>query len=163
MRDTYAWALWLRGTSVVWPHNEELIDRMAPIYFSRLGNVSPTTMSVNLDKDETSQSMDPAYVAIQSADSLDIFSQGNKLPYIAAVHCYALTENQGITVAEPNLGRETYDDEAPRHQIDFRGLSAYRNMTDGVSAAIRRMMKWPKNALFISSIEGRGMTWADCS
>jgi hypothetical protein len=90
-------------------------------------------------------------VAIQSAEDLSIFSHGNKLPYIAAVHCYALTENQGITVTEPSshdLQTQEKDEEAPRYQIDFRGLSAYRNITDPVRIAIRAIIDHSKNAVF---------------
>jgi hypothetical protein len=100
MCDTYTWANWLRGTAVVCQLNQELTNRMAPIYFSSLGNVSPKTISVNLDQDKTGQSVIPSNVAIQSAEDLSIFSPGNKLPYIAAVHCYALTENEGIIVTK---------------------------------------------------------------
>jgi hypothetical protein len=56
MRDTCAWAHWLRGTAVACQANQELTDRMTPIYFSSLGNVSPKTISVNLDQDKTGQS-----------------------------------------------------------------------------------------------------------
>ena len=102
MRDTCAWAHWLRGTAVACQANQELTDRMTPIYFSSLGNVSPKTISVNLDQDKTSKSANPLDVAIQSAEDLSIFSHGNKLPYFTAVHCYALTENEGITVTQPS-------------------------------------------------------------
>ena len=149
--DTYAWGLWLRGTAVACQLNQELTDRMAPIYFSSLGNVSPKTISVNLDQDKTSQSMNPTNVPIQSAESLSIFSHGNKLPYITAVHCYALTENQGITVTMPSshdLRNQINDEEAPRYQIDCRGLSAYGNITDAVRIAIRMMIDRSKNAVF---------------
>jgi len=151
MRDTSAWANWLRGTAVVCQLNQELTDRMTPIYFSSLGNVSPKTISVNLDQDKTSQSVNPVNVAIQSAEDLSIFSHGNKLPYIAAVHCYALTTNQGITVTEPNshdLRNQMQDKEAPRYQIDIRGLSVYRNITDPVRMSIRAMINHSKNAVF---------------
>jgi hypothetical protein len=139
MRDTCAWANWLRGTAVICQLNQELTDRMTPIYFSSLGNVSPKTISVNLDQDKTGQSVNPVNVATQSAEDLSIFSHGNKLPYIAAVHCYALTANQGITVTEPNshdLRNQMEDEEAPRYQIDFRGLSAYGNITNPVRTSI---------------------------
>jgi hypothetical protein len=151
MRDTCSWAYWLRGTAVVCQLNQELTDRMTPIYFSSLGNVSLKTISVNLDQDKTGQSVNPVNVAIQSAEDLSIFSSGNKLPYIAAVHCYALTTNQGIAVTEPNphdLRNQMQDEEAPRYQIDFRGLSAYRNITDPVRTSIRAMINHSKNALF---------------
>ena len=155
MCDRYAWGLWLRGTAVVCQLNQELTDRMAPIYFSRRGNISPRTISVNLDQDKTSQSVNPVNVAIQSVESLSIFSHGNKLPYIAAVHCYALTKNQGITVGpggpdQRNLRGKKKDQEAPRYQIDFRGLDAYGIITEDVRAAIRRMIDRSKNAVFIN-------------
>ena len=102
MCDTYAWGLWLCGTAVTCQLNQELTDHMAHIYFSSLGNVSPKTISMNLDQDIMSQVVDPTNVAIQSAESLSFFLHGNKLPYIAAIHCYALTENQGITVMMPS-------------------------------------------------------------
>ncbi len=151
MCDTYAWGLWLRGTAVTCQLNQELTDRMAPIYFSSLGNVSPRTISVNLDQDKTGQSVNPGNVAIQSAEDLSIFSHGNKLPYIAAVHCYTLKENQGITVTKPspyNLRNQINDEEAPRYQIDFRGLSAYGIITDAIRIAIRAMVNRSKNAVF---------------
>jgi hypothetical protein len=152
MCDTYAWALWLRGTAVACQLNQELTDRMAPIYFSGLGKVSPKTISVNLDQDKTGQNVNPTTVAIQSAESLSIFSRGNKLPYIAAVHCYALTKNQGITVTSPNgylrRRRGEIGEEAPRYQIDFRGLSAYGCITDAVKSDIRTMINQSKNAVF---------------
>jgi hypothetical protein len=151
MRDTYAWANWLRGTAIACQLNQELTDRMAPIYFSSLGNVSPKTISVNLDQDKTGQSVNPLNVAIQSAKDLSIFSRGNKLPYIAAVHCYALTEKEGIIVTKPSpytLRNKMVDEEAPRYQIDFRGLSAYGNITDAVRLSIRAMIDHSKNAVF---------------
>ena len=149
--DTYAWALWLRGTAVACQLDQELTDRMAPIYFSGLGAVSPKTISVNLDKDETGQALNPANATIQSVESFSIFSDGKKLPYIAAVHCYALTEDQGIsTVSMPSSHFQSpiQDEEAPRYQIDFRGLSAYGNITDADRIAIRRMIDESNNALF---------------
>ncbi|KAF8512928.1 hypothetical protein BU17DRAFT_95797 [Hysterangium stoloniferum] len=160
MRDKYAWAIWLRGTAVVCQLNQDLTDRMAPVYFSSRGNVSPETVSVNLDQDKTGQSVNPCGVGIQSAEDLFIFSHAEKLPYIAAVHCYALTENQGITVTRPtqyNFRLPMYDMEAPRYQIDFRGLSAYRNITNEVSAAIQAMINRSKDALFINHSRDYGV------
>ena len=83
MRDNYAWALWLRGTAVACQLDQdlELTNLMAPIYFSRFGNVSPKTISDNLDQDKTGQNVNPTTVAIQSAESLSIFSHYNKMPY----------------------------------------------------------------------------------
>ena len=155
MGDRYAWALWLRGTAVACHLNQDVTDRMAPIYFSKLGGVSPKTISVNLDQDKTGQTVSPTNVAIQSAESLSIFSNGKKLPYIAAVHCYALTaegEDPGIRVAKPSshdLRNQDNDMEAPRYQIDFRGLKAYGNITDEVKIAIQGMINQSKNAVFI--------------
>ena len=160
MRNTYAWANWLRGTAVICQLNQELTDCMAPIYFSRRGNVSPKTISVNLDQDKTGQSVNPRNVAIQSAKDLSIFSHGNKLPYIAAVHCYALTENEGIIVTKPSpytLRNKGVDEEAPRYQIDFRGLSAYRNITDTVRLLIQGMIDHSKNAVFKKHSQGYGI------
>ena len=146
----YAWALWLRGTAAV--ACQELGDRMAPIYFSKLGNVSPKTISVHLDQDKTGQNVNPNTVAMQSAESLPtLFSDGNNLPYIVAVHCYALTKKQGIFVTMPNPypHRDKIDGfEAPRYQINFRGLSAYGNITEGVKTSIRRMINQSKNVVF---------------
>jgi hypothetical protein len=73
------------------------------------------------------------------------------LPYIAAVHCYALTENEGIVVMKPSsytLQNKKIDEEAPRYQINFRGLSAYRNITDAVRLLIQVMIDHSKNAVF---------------
>ena len=157
MCDMYAWALWLRGTAVAC---QELGDRMAPIYFSKLGNVSPKTISVHLDQDKTGQNVNLNTVAIQSAESLPtFFSDGNNLPCIVAVHCYALstttTKKQGIFVTMPSPSsypphRDSKIDgfEAPRYQINFRGLSAYGNISEGVKTSIRRMINQSKNAVF---------------
>src|SRR5882762_7225285 len=104
--------------------------------------------------------MDPTNVPIQSAESLSIFSHGNKLPYIAAVHCYALTENQGIMVTMPcshDLRNQINDEEAPRYQIDFHGLDAYGNITDAVRTAIRTMINQSKNAMFNKHSRGYGI------
>jgi len=139
MHNTCAWANWLHGTAVICQLNQELTNRMTPIYFSSLGNVSPKTISVNLDQDKTGQLVNPVNVMIQSAEDLSIFSHGNKLPYIAAVHCYALTANQGITVTEPNsydLQNQMEDEEGPRYQINFHGLSTYGNITNPVRTSI---------------------------
>jgi len=65
-----------------------LVSRMSPIYFPERGNASPQTISVNL-QDRTSDSVSPSSVTIQFAD-------------IAAVHCYALTKDEGITVSKPS-------------------------------------------------------------
>ena len=125
---------------------------MTPIYFSSRGNVSTKTISVNLDQDIMGESVNPVNAAIQSVEALSIFSHGHKLPYIAAVHCYALTEEQGISVPKASSHDLQYPDsdkEAPRYQIDFRGLTAYRNMTEDIKMSIRAMIDCSKNAVFV--------------
>lgn len=151
MQDRFAWALWLRGTAILCQLNQELSDRATPIFFSKLGNLSPRSMSMVLDQDKTSPSADPLTIEIQSAERLSLHSQGNKPPYIAAVHCYALTKDEGLRVTTPsahNLRNPESDAEAPRYQIDFRGLAAYRNLTEPTKIDIRRMIDGSKNALF---------------
>jgi hypothetical protein len=160
MRDTYAWAIWLRGTGIVCQLNQELTDRMTPIYFPSRGKISPETVSVNLDQDKTGQSVNPANVSIQSAEDLSIFSHANTLPYIAAVHCYALTEKEGISVTTHiphGLRGSQSNKEAPRYQIDFRGLSAYGNITDTVRTTIRAMIDRSKNAVFHNHTRAYGV------
>jgi hypothetical protein len=153
MRDDYAWAIWLRGTAIVCQLNQEL-SRVAPIYFSDpVRGVCPETMSVNLDQDKTSLSADPHAIAVQSAEALSIFSPGKKLPYIAAVHCYALTKNEGVTVTTANRRsprniKLTNDEEAPRYQINFHGLAAYRGFDVPTKAIVRSMINNAQNALF---------------
>ncbi len=126
---------------------------MTPIYFPAHGNVSPQTISVNLDQDKTSDSVSPPSVAIQSAEHLSIFSGASKLPYIAAVHCYALTKDEGITVSQPlsqapKLRTPKTNLEAPRYQIDFHGLSAYNIITDADKTIIRGMINRSKRGVF---------------
>jgi hypothetical protein len=41
-----------------------------------------------------------------------------------------------------------HNKEAPRYQIDFRGLAAYRNLTETTKDAIRSMINGSKNYLF---------------
>jgi hypothetical protein len=125
---------------------------MTPIYLPVCGNISPQTISVNLHQDKTSDSVSPPSVAIQSAEHLSIFSGASNLPYIAAVHCYALTKDEGITVSQPSsqtdkLQAPKKDLEAPRYQIDFRGLSAY-NITDADKSIIRGMINRSKKGVF---------------
>ena len=152
MHDTCAWAHWLRGTAVVCLSDEETSDRIAPIYFSKVGTVSPPSMSVNLDQDKTGQLENHRCFDIQSAETLGIFSHGKKLPYIAATHRYALTTDEGMTLttrSSPDLPvHPKNDEEAPRYQIYFRGLATYRNITDHVRVVVRRMINGPPNALF---------------
>jgi len=150
MRDKISWAIWLRGYAILCPFNQEVTDRMFPIYFSTLGNLSPKTVSANLEQDKIGQLITPDNAGIQSAEALSIFSPGNGLPYIAVVHCYALTENQGINIKQPSSrATEEIDEdlEAPRYQFGFRGLSAYRNITDSDRATIRRMIGHSKRTL----------------
>jgi hypothetical protein len=69
------------------------------------------------------------------------------------VHCYALTDRQGISVFKPSpqtekLRSKSEDLEAPRYQIDFRGLSAYASIADADKAIIRGMINRSKNAIF---------------
>jgi hypothetical protein len=84
--------------------------------------------------------------------SVYIFAGAKKLPYIAAVHCYALTKDEGVTVTTANRRSPrnivTNDEEAPRYQIDFRGLVAYRNLDVPTKAIIRSMIDNSKNGLF---------------
>ncbi|KAK2464672.1 hypothetical protein APHAL10511_003248 [Amanita phalloides] len=133
---------------------------MMPIYFSELGNVSPKTISVNLEQDKTGLSVNPRHALIQSAESLSIFLPGNGLPYIAAIHCYAMTDDLGITVGAPpsrELRNSQYDKEAPRYQIDFCGLKAYRNITGSVGNAIRAMINHSKNSVFTNHTRDYGV------
>jgi hypothetical protein len=151
IQDLAAWAYWLRGTAILCQLNQDLPDRMIPIYFPECGGVSPKSISANLDQDKTGEKMNPVNVAIQSAEVLSIFSPGNGLPYISAVHCYALTEHQGISVTSPpnrSARCKTTDEEAPRYQIAFRGLASYANITDGQKATIRGAINRSKNAVF---------------
>ncbi|KIL66650.1 hypothetical protein M378DRAFT_10017 [Amanita muscaria Koide BX008] len=146
LRDTLAWALWLRGSAVYLQPNQERTDRMVPIYFSTRGKVSPDTMSLNLEQDRMGPA-DPANIDIQSAEALQIFSH-EKLPYIAVVHRYAVTKNQGIFVTPTSydLRRQTSNDsidseesEAPRYQIVLQGLSAY-DITGTTRTSIQAMI-----------------------
>lgn len=101
IRDACAWAYWLRGTAIFCQLNQELTDRMIPMYFPEHGAVSPRSISANLDQDMTGESVNPIHFSVEYAEDLSIFSRGTMLLYIAAVHCYALTENQGLVGQEP--------------------------------------------------------------
>lgn len=104
--------------------------------------------------------MNPVNVSIQSAEDLSIFSHPNTLPYIAAVHCYSLTEKQGISVTQSTRDLRVQSEsnrEAPCYQIDFRGLSAYGNITDTVRTTIRTMIDCSKNALFVNHTRAYGV------
>jgi len=152
MKDGYAWANWLRGTAVFWQFEGV---RVHYIYFSEEGKIGPRAMSVELNHDMTGRTTDPEDVDVQSAEQLEVFSHGNPLPYIAAVHCYALTDDEGLWAMQEadslDLGGEVEDDEqAPRYQIDFRGLAAYGNITDADKEVIRSMMSGSRDYLFRS-------------
>ncbi|KAM6495131.1 hypothetical protein JOM56_009754 [Amanita muscaria] len=150
MQDVLAWAFWLRGTAILCQPNQALTDRAIPILFSNLGAASPESISVVLEQDKTSHTANPYTIDIQSAEALGLFSQGNKPPYIAAVHCYALTSDEGIRVptASPyHLRRPDEDEEAPRYQIDFLGLAAYREVTRQMKTDIQSMIDGSKDAL----------------
>jgi len=151
LQDCYGWALWLRGTAILCQLNQTRTDRALPIFFSKpTGTLSAQSTSMALDQDKTGQKEDPETVAIQSAEILGLFKQGQNLPYIAAVHCYALTEDEGINTSHNTyaLQSPTKDEAAPRYQIDFRGLAAYRNITESMKSDIRRMIDGTKTTLF---------------
>ena len=85
------------------------------------------------------------------------------MPYIAAVHCYALTKDEGITV--PKLSSQTeklraqkINLEAPRYQIDFRGLSAYSIITDADKSIIRGMVNRSKKGVFATHSRKYGIS-----
>ena len=151
LRDQYLWSLWLRGTAILCQLNQPLTDRALPIYFSKLGNVGPNTMSVALDQDKTGSSVNPTLVSVQSTES--IHSGPAELPYIDCVHCYGRTKNEGITVGEPSfLRRRTHRSEnleAPRYRIEISGLGPYRHIDQQCAHKIHAMIDGAKNALFI--------------
>jgi hypothetical protein len=103
------------------------------------------------DQDKTGQSTSPNNVGIQSAEALRLFTKEQKHPYIAAAHCYALTKDEGINVTVPpshDLRSLEKDTQAPRYQIDFRGLGAYRRLTTSMKADVQRMIDGSKNYIF---------------
>ena len=62
---------------------------------------------------------------------------------------YALTADQGISVTQPSWYKnQIHNEEAPRYQIGFRGLSAYGNITDAVRMKILAMINHRRNAVF---------------
>jgi hypothetical protein len=73
-----------------------------------------------------------------------------KLPYIATIHCYGVTTDERVVAYSRtcDLRAKTEDEAAPRYQIDFRGLSAYRGLTDPMKRDIRSIIDGSKNALF---------------
>jgi hypothetical protein len=152
IQDRYGWAAWLRGTAILCQLNQTRSDRAHPIVFSQSNDpISPRCTSMALEQDKTSPLEDPATVAIQSAEILRVFTQGQKLPYIATVHCYGITTREGA-VAHGSHGRDLRskdeDEAAPRYQINIRGLAAYRNLNEGMKSDIRRMIDGSKNAIF---------------
>ena len=161
MQDLSAWTLWLRGTAILCQLDQELTDRAIPIFFSSLGPVSPKSVSLALEQDKTGQSADPRMTGIQSAETLDLFTQGNKLPYIAFVHCYGLTSNEGISVSTASPHHLRYpdqDEEAPRYQINFRGLSACRDVTVPIGVEIQKIIDDSKNTLFKHHLRTYGLS-----
>jgi hypothetical protein len=151
-KDRYAWALWARGTAILGQLNQHLTDRGLPIHFPGAGNLCAQSMSIILDQDKTGQSENPATVKAQSAETLRLFSGGKtSLPYIDAVHCYALTTNQDIIVTTPSPHEVTFpqqNSEAPRYRIEIRGLDVYKDIPPGLAENIRGMIDGTKNALF---------------
>lgn len=62
-------------------------------------------------------------------------------PYVAAIRCYAPIQDEGITTTKQkpyNIQRPAKDEEAPRYQIDFRGIVAYRDLTVSIRNRIQR-------------------------
>lgn len=152
MKDKFAWAWWLRGAAISCQLNQELTDRALIIYFPYLGNVGPETISINYEQDKSGEYSRPFATPIQSAEDLHLFSDGRMLPYISAVHCYALEHPQGIavrTVHGYNLRHPEQDQEAPRYQIDFIGLKAYRDINERIAGCIRSMIHRSKNLIYI--------------
>jgi hypothetical protein len=159
LRDGYSWALWLRGTAILCQLNQTLTDRAIPIFFSRLHvknkirtqKVGPDAMSLVLDQDKTGQLVNPRFVSVQSAKSLQLFSPGNSLPYIDAVHCYALPDKTIQAGKPPKTRRRHYQSsnrEAPRYRIEISGLASYRQISQRHADTIRAMIDGSKNALF---------------
>ena len=151
-KDRYAWALWLRGTAILGQLNQHLTDRALPIHFPGEGGLSAQSMSVVLDQDKTGQSENPTIVKAQSAETLQLFSGcRTSLPYIDAVHCYALTTDQGIVVTTPSPHGVTFlheNIEAPRYRIDICGLDVYKDIPQGLAENIRSMINGTKDTLF---------------
>jgi hypothetical protein len=152
-RQDYAWALWLRGTAVTGQPRQKLVDRASPIFFKSYETVSAEAMSWNLDQDKTSPSITPAHVAVQSAESLNLFLPGHKttLPYISAVHCYALKHDIGLSARTPTdktYHHQEENQQAPRYQIDFLGLAAYQHLESGVKDKILAVINGSQQYLF---------------
>jgi hypothetical protein len=172
LRDKTTWALWLRGTAIHCQHQQLLTDRAEPIFFHEPGRfVAKDHMSIALHQDKTGKNVIPTRVEIQDVQHLNLFMPDKKLPYIAAVHCYALIKDEGITVGDTvgDTNRSTRqqwkqrDEAPPRYQINFRGLAAYRDIADsgiaGVSGRIRVAIDNIQNSMFTrharqSTLEG---------
>jgi hypothetical protein len=152
LQDHYGWAAWLRGTAILSQLNQMRTDRALPMIFSPSNDkISARCTSMVLEQDKTSPTEDPTTVAIQDAELLGVFTQGQKLPYIAAVHCYGVTKNEGVVAHGPipkKLRSPANDIAAPRYQINFCGLAAYRGLNDTMKSDIHRMIDGSKNALF---------------
>jgi hypothetical protein len=152
MQDQFAWALWLRGTAVLCQLNQKLTNRAHPIFFSAPNReVSAKWMSMALEQDKTGQNENPMNAGSQNAEILGLFTKRQKLPYIATVHCYALTKDEGVVAFKINRTEvrwKSVDNATPRYQIDFRGLSAYRGLSGTMPSTIRTMIDNTKNAIF---------------
>jgi hypothetical protein len=156
MTDVQTWALWLRGTAISCQLNQELTDRSIPIFFSKINSktqsLSPASMSILLEQDKSGVRADPVLASPQSVEVLKIFTEGKLLPYIATVHCYSL-EPKGLHTP-PSLSYNLRHDlsgtngEAPRYQLDFYGLNAYRGVTEKMTKEIRTLLDRSKNAVF---------------
>jgi hypothetical protein len=150
-QDTSSWAHWMRGTAVICQLGQEAIDSANPIYFPKSGPISPQTMSMQGNQYKTGIHADPLFAGIQDAKTLGYFSEGRQMPYIAAVHCFALTKKEGIDVTTSNRyphRHQERDKEAPRYQIHFLGLAAYRDISAHVKNDIHRMIDGSKDVLF---------------
>jgi hypothetical protein len=82
IRDGSAWALWLRGTAVLFQLSQELANRAMPISFSKVGLIAPGFTSTTLDQDQAGQWADPRTSGIQSCRSAWlIFTRKYKASY----------------------------------------------------------------------------------
>lgn len=150
LKDEYSWALWLRGTAILCQLNQNLTDRAIPIFFAgKKGEktVGPKTMSLLLDQDKMGQLVNPSFISNQSAISL----HENGLPYIDAVHCYALTKTEihvGTPPRNPQRDHPLLNQEAPRYRIEISGLESYKQIPEHHIDTIRAMIDGTKNALF---------------
>jgi hypothetical protein len=108
---------------------------------------------VALDQDKSGMSVDPALVSVQSAEVLHVHSPGVNLPYINAVHCYALTKKAGIQVGKPPYNPPCHPPqsnlETPHYRIEISGLAPYRLIDQHHAEKIRAMIDGTKNVLFV--------------